>query len=440
LSTICLYECFGRYFLSGKGGLFLGTLHIAGFSFNNPFIALKHKNFRYYWIGMCVSTTGTWMQNIAQPWLAYKLTNSAFLLGLITALQFTPMLLFSLFAGVLIDRFPKKKILIFTQSASLIITLILAILVLTGKIQYWHILVMSTLLGLVNTMDMPARQSFVVELVGKEDLMNAIALNSTVFNISRIVGPAIAGLFMGYIGMAFCFFANSISFGAVVISLFFIKPMVIPKMAHKVENIFTSIKQGLQYIYGNKILLATLLVMAVVGTFAPNFNVLVPVFSTRILHQQEAGFGFLMSFMGAGSFLGAMMIAMQSRSGPKKFVLYIVPLVIGAFLMIVGSTSTYFLTAISLAITGFFFVMFTSNANSTMQLNTSNEYLGRVMSIYSLVFAGSTPFGNLYAGYIAQRFNARVGFSACGGIILLLMVPIYIYLIRKSRKQALSTR
>jgi len=176
---------------------------------------------------MCISTTGTWMQNIAQPWLAFQLTNSPFLLSVIGAFQFTPVLLFSLFAGVLIDKLPKKNILIFTQSASLVITLILAILVLTGKIQYWHILVTATALGFVNTLDMPSRQTFVIELVGKEDRMNAIALNSTVFNLSRIVGPAIAGIVMGYFGAAACFFANSFSFGAVVISLFFIKPLKI---------------------------------------------------------------------------------------------------------------------------------------------------------------------------------------------------------------------
>jgi MFS family permease len=412
--------------------------------FSNPFTALKHKNFRYYWIGMCVSTTGTWMQNIAQPWLAYKLTNSPFLLSLITALQFMPVLLFSLFAGVIIDKIPKKKILIFTQSASLLITLVLAILVLSGHIKYWHILVAATALGFVNTLDMPARQSFVVELVGKEDLMNGIALNSMMFNLSRIIGPAIAGIVMGYAGIATCFFANSLSFGAVLISLFFIKPMIMKKALkaekdEKNENIFLNILEGLKYILRHDILFATLLVMAVVGTFAPNFSVLVPVFSTRILHQNEAGFGFLMSFMGVGSFIGAMLIATLSKSGPKKFILYIVPVIVGAFLIIVGYTNIYFLTAVTLALTGFFFVMFSSSANSAMQLNSSNEYLGRVMSVYSLVFAGSTPLGSLYAGAITDRFNARIGFAACGAIIILLMIPIYVYLVKRNRTVARQT-
>lgn len=403
-------------------------------SFNNPFIALRHSNFRYYWIGMCVSTTGTWMQNVAQPWLAYKLTGSAFLLSVITALQFTPVLLFSLFAGVIVDRLPKKNILIFTQSASMAITLILAILTVTGKVQYWHILLLATALGIVNTLDIPTRQSFVIELVEREDLMNAIALNSTVFNLSRIIGPAIAGIIMGHVGVASCFFANSLSFGAVLLSLFFIKPLNLPREAPKRENVIRNIGDGLKYIYGHEILFATLLVMAVVGTFAPNFSVLVPVFATKILHENETGFGFLMSFMGVGSFFGAMLIATLSRSGPKKFILFIVPLLVGVFLIVVGFTGAFWFTAAALAVTGFFFVSFSSSCNSSIQLNSENEYRGRVMSVYSLVFAGSTPLGSLYAGFMAQHFNARVGFGACGAIILVLMVPIYIYLYRKNRK------
>lgn len=392
--------------------------------FNNPFTALKHKNFRYYWIGMCVSLIGTWMQNIAQPWLAYTLTNSPFLLSLIGIVQFTPMLIFSLFAGVIIDKFSKKKILLFTQTASLVITLVLAILVWTGKIQYWHILIMATILGIVNTIDMPSRQSIIIELVGKEDLMNAIALNSMVFNLARIVGPAIAGIVMGYAGIAVCFFANSISFAAVVVGLFFIKINVVKREENKETRILAEIKDGLKYIYRKKVLLHTILILAIVGTFVPNFNVLVPVFAKEILNQGEAGFGLLMSFMGFGSFLGAMCVAALSKSGPKKFIIYFVPLIVAMLLIATGYTNIYLLTGIFLALTGFFFICFTSSANSTLQLNSKNEYRGRVMSVYTLVFAGSTPFGNLYAGLFAEHFNARVGFAACGGIIILLMIPL----------------
>lgn len=399
---------------------------------------MRHPNFRLYFLGMIVSTIGTWMQNIAQPWLAYSLTNSPFLLGLVSALQFTPVLLFSLFSGVIIERFPKKTILLFTQSASLLITLTLAILVYSGHIQYWQIAVMATLLGFVNTLDMPTRQSFVIELAGKEDLMNAIALNSMTFNVARILGPGIAGAVMAATGTATCFLVNSISFGAVLVSLFFIKPPAFHKPPKADHNVFAIIKEGLTYIRRHEILFVTLLIVAVVGTFAPNFSVLVPVFSRQILMQKETGYGLLMSAMGLGSFFGALVIAMLSKSGPKKFILYIVPLVVGAFLIIVGFTNLYLLTALSLAVTGFFFVMFSSNANSTMQLNTSDEYRGRVMSVYTLIFSGSTPIGNLFAGTMANQFNARVGFGACGTVILILMVPVYLYLLNKSRKDQLQ--
>ncbi len=394
---------------------------------NNPFISLRHKNFRYYWFGMCISQIGTWMQNIAQPLLAYKLTDSPFLLGLIGALQFLPVLLFSLFAGVLIDRFPKKKILIITQSASMLITLVLAILAFTGDIRYWHLIIMAAALGLANTLDMPARQSFVIELVGKEDLMNAIALNSTVFNISRIIGPAIAGILMEYSGAAFCFFANAISFGAVLISLFFIKPIHIKSEAvQKGKTVFQNIGEGLRYILNNEILFTTIIIMAVVGTFAPNFSVLVPVFTSKILYINEAGFGYLMSFMGVGSLFGAIYVASLSKSGPKRFILRAVPVLVGFLLIGVAYTNTFILTGLALAVTGFFFVMFSSSSNSALQLNTDNEYRGRVMSIYTLVFAGSTPIGNLYAGEITENFNARIGFVSCGIAIIVLMIPILV--------------
>ncbi len=378
---------------------------------------------------MCVSQIGTWMQNIAQPLLAYKLTDSPFLLGLVGALQFLPVLLFSLFAGVIIDRFSKKIILIITQSASMLITLVLAILASTGEIRYWHLIVMATALGMANTLDMPARQSFVIELVGKEDLMNAIALNSTVFNISRIIGPAIAGILMEYSGVAFCFFANAVSFGAVLISLFFIKPLKIENEAvEKGKTILQNIGEGLKYILKSEILFSTIIIMTIVGTFAPNFSVLVPVFTSKILHMGEAGFGYLMSFMGAGSLFGAVYVASLSRSGPKRFILRVVPFVVGLLLILIAFTDKFILTGLALAVTGFFFVMFSSSSNSALQLNTDNEYRGRVMSVYTLVFAGSTPIGNLFAGAMTEAFSARMGFVSCGAAIVILMIPIIMLL------------
>jgi len=194
-----------------------------------------------------------------------------------------------------------------------------------------------------------------------------------------------------------------------------------------------SIQEGLLYIRRRDILLITLLVTAVVGTFAPNFSVTIPVFAQQILHQGETGYGFLMSFMGAGSLCGALMIATLSNTGPKKFVLYVVPLIVGTSLALVGTTNVYFLTSLTLAITGFFFIAYNSSANSVMQLNTEDSYRGRVMSVYTLVNAGSTPIGNLFVGSMDNWFGARMGFIASGIVILVLMLPIYCYLARKKK-------
>jgi MFS family permease len=390
-------------------------------NFNNPFTALKHANFRYYWFGMCVSLLGTWMQNIAQPWLAYSLTKSPFLLSLVGALQFIPVLFFSLFAGVWVDRLPKKRILLFTQSSFMVITFTLATLVKLGQVRYWHILVAALLMGMVNALDMPTRQAFVIELVGKADLMNAIALNSSVFNLARTFGPAVAGIVMGYAGVGDCFYINSLSFAAVIIGLVFIRPVnVEQRPAPPSQKMLPEIKDGLDYLRRDPLLRRTLIITAIVCTFAVNYNVLVPVLAKTVLKQQATGFGFLMSFMGIGSFIGAMSIAASSKAGPRQKILKLAPFLIAGSLIITGYARQYFLTGLGLAATGLCFVVFSSTANSTMQLNTANEYRGRVMSIYTLVFGGLTPVGNLYAGWIAEHYGPRVGFLACSLMIVLL--------------------
>ena len=394
---------------------------------NNPFSALRHKNFLYYWISMCISLIGTWMQNIAQPWLAYSLTKSPFLLSLVGALQFTPMLMFSLFAGVVVDRFSKRKILFFTQTASLIITLALAILVWSNQVRYWHILILATSLGIINTLDMPTRQSFMIELVGKEYLMNAIALNSSVFNMARVIGPALAGVVMATMGIAYCFYINSFSFAAVIVALFFIHPIVDQRKTNRSGEILSDIKDGLKYIANNEILLKTIQMVAIVGIFGMNLSVLVPVFAKVILGQQESGYGLLMSFVGLGSFTGAMLIAMMSKSGPHRFFLNIVPLFLSAMLILTGLTNQFILTGLCLAASGLCFVAFISSANSSLQLNASDQYRGRVISLYTLVFGGSVPLGNLYSGIITNHFGPRVGFIACGGIIFVLMGLRYLH-------------
>ena len=394
---------------------------------NNPFATLKLRNFRYYWIGMGISVIGTWMQNIAQPWLAYTLTDSPFLLGLVSAMQFVPILLFSLFAGVIIDRFPKKRLLFMTQSLSLVVTLMLAVLTYLKIVQYWHILILSFLLGLVNALDMPLRNTFIIELVDKEHLMNAVALNSSMFNLARVIGPALAGVVMGYLGIATCFLINSISFAAVLISLFFIKTNPQEIKPRTDEKVWTNVKKGLSYIYKDKEMYRNFLVLAVVATFAMNFNVIVPVFAKTVLKQGEQSFGLLMSFMGAGSLLGALTVAAKSKQGPSRYVIVIFPLVAAAFHIFIGLTDTFLLAGLFLAVCGYFFVSFLSTVNTFLQLRSPQEFRGRILSVYTVVVAGSTPIGNLYAGAISDAYGAGWGFMACGAVILILLAPMYIY-------------
>ncbi|HEX2958683.1 MAG TPA: MFS transporter [Chitinispirillaceae bacterium] len=391
----------------------------------NPFTALKNRNYLIYWICICFSMVGTWMQNIAQPWLVYKLTGSPFLLGLTGALQYTPVLIFSLYAGAVIDRFPKKKLILITQFASFVVTLVPAILIWTGHIRYEYILACAAILGLINTFDMPARHTFVTEIVGPRYIRNAIALNSVVFNSARVVGPALAGLIMGAWGVAFCYFLNSLSFLVLFTGIFFVKQIVaVPVDFGSRQHIFDDIKDGLVYLGMKPMLLETILLVTVVATFAMNMGVLVPVYTKSIIGGNESTFGLIMSFMGGGSLCAALLVAATSHTTLSKWSLWIPPPLMGLVIITMGFSNSFLAMAVLIFLTGFLFVSFSSNSNSTIQMTSSDKFRGRVMSIYTLVFAGSTPIGNLYAGFFADRFGPRSGFLACGIVILVLYIVL----------------
>ncbi|MCR4435348.1 MAG: MFS transporter [Clostridiales bacterium] len=386
---------------------------------HTTFRALSHKDFRYFWLGQCVSLIGTWMQNIGQSWLVFSITKSPLLLGLVGTLQFTPVLLFSLFAGVFVDRFPKRKLLLFTQSTAMTLAFILSALILTGRVRYWHVLIIATILGTVNTLDMPARQTFMIELVGREDLMNAIALNSSIFNAARIIGPALAGLIMSLVGTGFCFLINGISFIPVLYGLTRITPRPAARSGKSESNVLKEIKEGLVYVFSSRILYGTILAVLVMGIFAMNFNVLVPVLAKNVLGQNEAGFGLLMSAMGAGSLVGAVIIAAGSKSGPRGTLLFLCSAATSVILVLLGLVRIYFVSALLLGLVGISNTAFFTTANSTLQLNSGDEFRGRVVSLYTLVFGGSTPFGNLFAGGVSDRFGVLNCFIASGAIIFL---------------------
>lgn len=398
------------------------------------FPALTHKNYRYFWFGQCISLMGTWMQRTAQQWLVYTITKSAFLLGLLGVAQFGPMLIFSLFAGVLADRYPKKSMLLFTQVALMIQAFILAFLVWSGHVYYWQILLLASVLGLVNTLDMPTRQSFIVELVGRKDLTNAIALNSSIVNLARIIGPAVAALLMTTVGAGACFFLNGLSFIPVIIGLFLIRSQVITG-SKKTGSMIKSIGDGLKYIYKKPVLAYTVLAVLVVGTFTMNTNVLFPVFADQVLHRGVNGYGLLLSAMGIGSLVGAMLVATRVRSNPSRLVLFSSALIISALLVMIFFIHSYLFATLAIAAIGFFNIIFMNTVNSTLQLNSSDEYRGRIMSVYSLSLGGTTPIGNLFAGGFSQKFGSSVGFLMCGLTTGILIVAIIFWARFRKRNQ-----
>ncbi len=360
--------------------------------------SLRHRNFRLFWSGQLVSLIGTWMQNVGQAWLVLELTHSSFKLGVVSALQFAPMLFLSLFTGPLIDYFDKRRIIIWTQAALMALAFVLSLLVWTGTVQYWHIVILATLLGIINTIDMPARQAFIMEMVGKEDLMNAVALNSSIFNAARAVGPALAGMLIAAMGTAACFFMNGVSFLAVLAGLLFMRVERAADREKPDYNVLKDMREAIRYIRSTPPVLMTILLVSVVSVFGTNFNVLVPVFAKMELHRDAAAFGFLMSSFGAGALIGAFSLALLSRYGPKTSLLLGGGMCLSLFLVLIGLQRSYGLTALLLALSGWSMVTFFGMANTTVQLNTEDRLRGRVMSIYTLSFGGLTPFGSLFAG------------------------------------------
>ncbi len=381
--------------------------------FLRTFSALQHRNFRLFWTGQMVSLTGTWMQTTAQAWLVLQMTHSAWLLGVVGALQFLPVMLLSLFGGVIADRVPKRKLLLFTQSFATVQAIILWLLVFSGMVQLWHIFVLALILGATNALDMPTRQAFVGEMVGREDLPNAVALNSSLFNMARIVGPGLGGILIAWLGVTPLFLLNAISFVPVLISLalidikqlhMHIKPMVVgtPK-----QSTMQSLREGLSYIARTPSVLLIIVVIGIVSLFGINFNVVLPLFATDVLHTGPAGFGLLTSAIGFGALVSALWLAWRNKRP------HIQSMLIGAIIFCVleavfALSQLYVLSLVLIAAVGFAQITFSATANTTLQTVTPDHLRGRVMSVYLLVFAGSVPLGNLFTGGLAHLFGAPV--------------------------------
>ncbi len=389
------------------------------------FLALRHRNFRLFWTGQLISLIGTWMQTTGQAWLVLELTHSAWLLGLVGALQFLPVLILSLFGGVLADRLPKRTVLRFTQSFATLQAFVLWILVATGEVRLWHVLVLASLLGLTNSVDMPTRQAFVVEMVGREDLPNAIALNSSLFNMARILGPGLGGLIIAWLGVAPLFLLNALSFIPVITGLFLIDNSTLYAQVKRTpagkdapgQSTLQSMREGLAYVARTPSILLIITVIGVVSLFGINFNVVLPLFATDVLHVGAVGFGFISSAFGFGSLCSALWLAWSNRRPGVTWLLY----GIGIFCVLeilFALSHLYLLSLVLIAGVGFAQIAFSATANTIVQTVAPDRLRGRVMSVYMMVFAGSVPPGNLFTGGIAHLFSAPVALLAGAGLSL----------------------
>lgn len=396
------------------------------------FSSLRHRDFRCFIIGQGISVIGTWLQKTAQTWLLYTLTKSPLLLGLLGVFEFGPTLLLSTFSGAIVDRFPKKKLLYFTQTTYMIQALILFLLVYTNHITYWSIFILAVISGFATTLDMPTRQSYFVELVGKEDLPNAVSLNSSIFNIAKIIGPSIAGVIMLKFGIKFCFFLNFLSFLAVLTGLFFISAE--SKVVNKhPNNLLSEVKDGLLYIKSNTKLVQTFIMMAIVCTFSMNIDVIAPVFSKTILKMGANGYTYLLSAMGIGSLIGTIKMAGIKRKKLSIKLLRIAGFSTAIFQIAASFSNNFYLCALFVLGAGFSNLAFLNGSNSLLQLNSSDQYRGRVMSIYTLFNAGSVPIGNLIVGSFMDSFGGRAGFLLPSIITIALTASFSLIHFRESK-------
>jgi len=386
--------------------------------------ALRHRDFRLFWIGQLISQIGTWMQSVAQAWLVLELTHSPLQLGIVSALQFTPVLLFSPVGGVLSDRFAKRKVLLVSQTAMQLQAFVLAALVWSGRIQYWHVAVLAAIYGLGRAIDIPARQSYVTDLVGRSDLANAVALNSVIMNGARIVGPAVAGLLIAAFGVALAFFLNGVSFVAVLVALVAIRTEGRPDIDGRL-GIREGVLGALSYAAATPPVAFTLGLMVVVSLVVLNFNVVVPLVARDVLNQGANGFGLLMSALGAGAVAGAFGVALFRRGQPPLKFLVASAATLCAGLMALAAAGHFAVAALVLALLGCCQILFTTGCNTTLQLVAPNELRGRVMGLYTVTFAGMTPFGSLLVGWVAEHQGIRLA-CAAGGAIGLLGVAVLV--------------
>jgi MFS family permease len=390
--------------------------------------AFRHRNFQLFISGQLISLTGTWMQAVAQSWLVYRLTGSSLLLGSVGFAGQIPVFLLAFIGGAVADRYKRHFVVIATQTAAMVLAFILAALTLLGIVQIWHVFVLAALVGTVNAFDMPARQSFVVEMVGKEDLMNAIALNSSMFNSARIIGPAVAGILVASIGEGWCFFVNGVSYMAVIIGLSMMKIQSRPRPVRSGSAI-SGIVEGFHFVRRSKPIRALLLLLGFSSAVGMPYAVLMPIFADKILHGGARGLGVLMGASGIGALIGALVLAGRpSVQGLGRLTGYSCAS-FGVSLILFAFSRSFWLSALILLPVGFSMMVQLGCVNTLIQDMVPDQLRGRVMAFHSMMFMGMAPFGTLFAGLIAERLGApltvSLGALGClfGAVVFLLKLP-----------------
>jgi len=367
--------------------------------------ALRHRNFQLFFAGQLISLIGTWMQIVAQSWLVYRLTGSALLLGTVGFASQIPVFIMAPIGGIVADRKNRKHVVIATQVASMTLAAILAALTLTGKVQVWQIIVLAAGLGTVNAFDIPARQAFLIDMVGREDLMNAIALNSSMFNGARVIGPAVAGILVASIGEGWCFFANAVSYIAVIIGLLLMRiehPANLAGEGSPLEHII----EGFSFARNARPIRAILILLGVMSIVGMPYAVLMPVFAAQILHGGARALGILMGATGVGALLGAMSLAARASLKGLSKVIAICAGGFGVSLILFAFSKIFWLSTALLIPVGFTMMAQMASSNTLIQAMTPDKLRGRVMAVYSMMFMGMAPFGAFFAGAVAHRWGA----------------------------------
>jgi MFS family permease len=370
----------------------------------STFSSMKVRNYRLYFIGQGISLSGTWMQIIGQSWLVLQITKSGTALGLVIALQYLPLLVLAPWGGVIADRFHKRHILYFTQSCSGLLALILAILVVTGAVRLWMIFVLAAALGLVNSIDNPTRQSFIHELAGREELKNAVSLNSTEVNLTRVIGPAIAAVVIATLGIGWCFFLNAGSFVAVLVCLLLMHGSEL-ETVEPVERKKGQLREGLRYVWDTPVLRDVLIMMAIVGTLTYEFGVTLPLLARFTFHGNASSFALLTCSMGAGAVIGGLIAAGRKSTAPRGLLWAVIAFGLG--MIVVASSPDIAVAMIAMALVGVFSIMFYALGNTVLQLESNQTMRGRVMSLWTVAFLGSTFIGGPVIGWIGGHASPR---------------------------------